>query len=150
ESDRDAVLAFRGTAAPDEWVTDAIARQIPYPYVQGMGRTHEGITELYASMRERILQTVMSLPPDKTLFVTGHSLGGALAAVAAPDLAARRGTSPVVYTFGAPRVGSPLFAWGYGRTVPDSYRLCNPSDAVTHLPTIHYRLPVSQQYSVYW
>lgn len=47
--------------------------------------------------------------PDAKLLITGHSLGGAAAVIAAVALHAIV-PDPVVYTFGAPRVGNGFFA----------------------------------------
>ncbi|TPP50779.1 Lipase (class 3) family protein [Leishmania donovani] len=71
------------------------------------------------------------------VYVTGHSLGGALASLCAytlrrmllliqypePDL--------VVYTFGQPRIGNFVFKQYYNRAVPCTFRVVNESDAVS-------------------
>lgn len=132
-SDTETILAFRGTIHTDEWVSDAIARQAAYPFAPGFGRTHAGMTDVYASMRSRISGALSGIPQDRPLYLTGHSLGGALAVLAAADLAAD-GRRPVVYTFGAPRTGDPRFACRYAQLVPESYRIANPHDLVTRLP----------------
>lgn len=64
------------------------------------------------------------------VLVTGHSLGGALAMLAAHDIAKAlealdRNTSVACYTFGAPRVGNYAFASEYGAAVPDSWSIIN-------------------------
>jgi len=133
ESERDAVLAFRGTIRTDEWVSDAMARQTACPFAPRMGWTHAGFTDIYESMRNKIAEALETIAPAKTLYIAGHSLGGALAVLAAADLAAG-GRRPVVYTFGAPRAGNPRFACRYDKLVPDSYRIANVHDIVTRLP----------------
>ncbi len=61
--------------------------------------------------------------PDGAL--AGHSLGGALATLAAYDLAAELGLSHVqCITFGAPRVGNSVFVADYNRHVPNTW--CDP------------------------
>ena len=52
------------------------------------------------------LQTTAAAYPSSKVVVVGHSLGGALAALAAADLK-KRGTPADLYTYGAPRVGGP-------------------------------------------
>ncbi|KIH55774.1 triacylglycerol lipase [Ancylostoma duodenale] len=53
---------------------------------------------------------------------TGHSLGGALATIAAAR-AVKQGLRPgngiLVYTFGAPRVGDTTFAVNFNRIIPN-------------------------------
>jgi alpha-beta hydrolase superfamily lysophospholipase len=63
---------------------------------------------------------------DEPLFLTGHSLGGALA-----TLAASRWPARACYTFGAPRVGDGAFA----RTLrAPLYRVVNGQDVVPRVP----------------
>ena len=63
--------------------------------------------------------------------VTGHSLGGAVATLAAFDIARKaqelgiRQEQVLCYTFGAPRTGSAAFAELYNQTVPDTWMLIN-------------------------
>ena len=67
---------------------------------------------------------------DKPLYVTGHSLGGAVATVAAKKLAHPGGIA-ACYSFGAPRVGDD--DWIAEIRTP-IYRLVNSADCVTMLP----------------
>ncbi|ETN79016.1 triacylglycerol lipase [Necator americanus] len=72
----------------------------------------------------------------KVLF-TGHSLGGALAALAAARTAKqgfRRGDQITIYTFGEPRVGDATFAANFDSMIKDSYRVVFRRDIVPHLP----------------
>ena len=60
----------------------------------------------------------------------GHSLGGALATLAAHSFATRAlelGAQPAVtcYTFGSPRAGNPAFAREYTQLVPDTWHVIN-------------------------
>ena len=65
---------------------------------------------------------------------SGHSLGGALATLAAYDIRkACPSLAPLdvrCYTFGAPRTGNHAFAWDYNATVPDTWGIVNDQDAV--------------------
>ena len=61
--------------------------------------------------------------------MTGHSLGGALATLAAMDI--RKACPDVAtldiscYTFGAPRTGNHAFAYEYNDLVPDTWGIIN-------------------------
>ena len=68
------------------------------------------------------------------LYVTGHSLGAALAVLSAPQLAAETSLVPTVYTFAGPRVGDPVFALAYADRVPVTWRVVNTNDIVPTLP----------------
>ena len=67
---------------------------------------------------------------DKPLFITGHSLGGALATIAAKKLSHEGGIA-ACYTFGSPRVGDEEWIADIKTPV---YRLVNAADCVTMLP----------------
>ena len=57
---------------------------------------------------------------------TGHSLGGALATLAAYDLQAEFAFRKLqVYTFGSPRTGNHAFAHDYERRVPHTWHVVN-------------------------
>lgn len=67
-------------------------------------------------------------------FVTGHSLGGALAVVTAFWIAETHGGVEGVYTFGMPRPGTNQFAAEYNRLIGQrTYRLVHGEDIV---PTV--------------
>ena len=61
----------------------------------------------------------------------GHSLGGALATLAAYDIrkqlikAGRSSVEVCCYTFGAPRTGNHAFARDYNAVVPDTWSIIN-------------------------
>lgn len=143
ESDDRIILAFRGTSSTTDWISDAIASQDKYKCVKDGGLTHKGFSDIYYSARPAILPKLKKLSASgKRLHITGHSLGGALATLSAPDMTAHtRFVHPVVYTFGAPRVGDPVYAAMYAGRVPDSFRVYNVLDAVPLLPPQVYKPP---------
>jgi triacylglycerol lipase len=142
EADDNIVIAFRGTSSPFDWMADMIARQQKYPFVRNAGWTHEGFTAIYRSARKQIFTILNRLPEHKKLYITGHSLGGALATLCAIDVAVHSHyPSPFVYTFGAPRTGDPAFAKAYHVIVRESHRVYNLYDIVTQVPTVLYKSP---------
>ena len=71
------------------------------------------------------------------IFVTGHSLGGALAVFAAVDLKKNfyPETSIILYTYGQPRVGNVDFSNFIFSQLDGSYvRVTHYDDLVTHVP----------------
>jgi triacylglycerol lipase len=133
-------VVFRGTVTISEWISDASLSQVDYTYVANGGKTETGFTKIYASIRAAIVQKVASLAGTgaySTLYVTGHSLGAALATLAAPALAAQTTLPrPIVYTFAGPRAGNPLFASRYDEAVATSWRVFNTNDEVPRLPNV--------------
>lgn len=150
ESDKAAILALRGSGSAFNWINDMIAYQVKFTPVKAGGQTHCGFTNTYMSARERIFELLDKLPADKPLFITGHSLGGALATLAALDIAANRGPDGlIVYTFASPRVGDPQFARTYNRLVPNTFRLHNEHDIVPRLPPLVYQSPTTKKNYLY-
>lgn len=122
-----AVLAFRGTEKDKrDIVTDLSARFYRTPH----GRSHEGFARAYESVRSEILDALTKLPESMPLFITGHSLGGALATAATQDIEAKHLIS-ACYTFGSPRVG--CAEWCDTVKAP-IYRIVNGADAVPLVP----------------
>eukprot|EP01133_Synstelium_polycarpum_P017291 gene17291-20630_t len=77
--------------------------------------------------------------PNNELVILGHSLGGALASLAALDIIYypdqwANFTQVSVYTYGSPRVGNDGFAELFNRTVVESYRVVSLEDTIPHLP----------------
>ncbi len=115
-----AVLVFRGTASLRDWLVNVRAVRRSW---QGPGRVHYGFRRALHRVWSR-LEPHLDDAPDA--FFTGHSLGGALATLAAalrPPLA--------TYTFGAPKVGDRTFAAALPNGV---HRVVNGRDLVPELP----------------
>lgn len=143
-SGSDVIVAIRGTENIAEWVMNFIFLTVPFPYVSA-GRTEQGFTYFYTtfhtgtdSSTPRVVDVLRGLTADgtvKTLRISGHSLGSALATLLAIDVAGNGVfTSPTVYTFASPRVGDKVFAGTYDSLVPVSWRIANINDVVTQLP----------------
>ena len=142
ESADEIIIAFRGTSSTTDWISDMIASQKKFKYIKDDVLSHRGFTDIYSSARNGIVNVLHRLSPEKTLYITGHSLGAALATLCAIDIAANTPyRSPHLYTFGSPRVGDPAFMKVFTQYVPDCHRIANPFDLVTHAPPSIYKLP---------
>ncbi|MBW8311757.1 MAG: lipase family protein [Rhizobium sp.] len=137
-SDAACILAFRGTEMTlEDWMTDADARQHEPPWEEaGEG---VGIHKGFHDALERVWDEVATRLTEarRPIWITGHSLGGALALLAASRLTRERPALPVagVYTFGQPRIGSN--AWT--KTLPIQlqqriFRYVNDNDIVPLVP----------------
>jgi triacylglycerol lipase len=146
ESSDEVVVAFRGTSSTSDWLSDALATQIEYPYAKNAGLTHRGFTQIYQTARDQIMTSLRGTDPRKRLFVTGHSLGGALAVLCAMDMSCNSAfRTPILYTYGAPRAGSPAFVSAFGDRPINVNRISNLYDAVTYLPPPTVKIPRSGQ-----
>lgn len=142
ESPKEIIIAFRGTISTTNWISNVKASQKKFKYIKEECLTHRGFTDIYSSARNEIISTINRLSPDKTITITGHSLGGALATLCAVDIAANTSyKSPNLFTFGSPRVGDPAFTKAFTQYVRNSYRIANPFDVVTYAPPTIYKLP---------
>jgi len=128
-----AVLAFRGTEVTKlkDITTDLKAG------MAGMieGRVHKGFRQAYQSVKDDIEKNVAKLD-GIPLYITGHSLGAALATLATQTLEqnhAFRDQIAACYTFGSPRVGNTEFDREYKSVV---YRVVNTTDIVTIVPLL--------------
>ena len=127
-----AVLAFRGTEllerAPTAGFGNDLLADFHVTLVECAGvEVHRGfLRELDKLWAEGVLPELQALSRDVPLWVTGHSMGGAMA-----TLAALRVACAGVVTFGEPRVGRQL-----DRALRSQchIRYINGSDPVTRLP----------------
>jgi hypothetical protein len=117
-----AVVVFRGTDGAVDWRRNSNTLLTDWPHG---GRAHAGfagaLDAVWAEL-ETALEAVVG-----PLLYAGHSLGGALAV-----LAAGRRPPLAVYTFGAPRVGDADFAESLTGTAV--YRVVNRRDAIARTP----------------
>lgn len=140
ESNDTIVVAFRGTDSQQDLDSDADIFQVRFPFVHSSGKTHRGVTCIYQSTRDVLIDEVQKLSSRKKLFITGHSLGGALATLFALDAAVNtKFKHPILYTLASFRVGSPDFAARFDMTVKNSFRIFN----------IHDPIPLSFVNSIY-
>jgi hypothetical protein len=121
------VVALCGVRDMDDWYTScsAVMRE------DVGGKVHRDFAEALDAVWRDVLRLVKSLrKKDQTLWVTGHSLGGALATLATARLV-DEGLKPVTVTFGQPRVGDSGFAKAYTAT---HHRFVNNNDVVPTMP----------------
>lgn len=135
-SSKHSIIAFRGTNRQVEVITDAIVLQKDYPISQ-YGKVHQGFLELYQSLAQQVQEAAKTLNPALPCYITGHSLGGALATLAALDLALqfpKLKSRIQLYTYASPRVGNPDFATQHSHLLPNCYRVVNLGDTVPLTP----------------
>ncbi|XVE74114.1 hypothetical protein DITRI_Ditri11bG0173100 [Diplodiscus trichospermus] len=152
---RDVVIAFRGTATGLEWLENLRAALTPLPNADSKPgpdgsepMVESGFLSLYTSgttdspslqemVREeisRLLQTYGDEPLSLT--ITGHSLGAALATLAAYDIKTtfKRAPMVTVMSFGGPRVGNRSFRFQLEKQGTKVLRIVNSDDLITKVP----------------
>uniref|UniRef100_A0A1I7UCX4 Lipase_3 domain-containing protein n=1 Tax=Caenorhabditis tropicalis TaxID=1561998 RepID=A0A1I7UCX4_9PELO len=75
--------------------------------------------------------------PTYEVWVTGHSLGGAMASLAASYIVSNKiatGDKVKLVTYGQPRTGNTAFAVAHDAQMAYSYRLTHNRDIVPHIP----------------
>lgn len=144
------VIAFRGTqeTSIQNWIEDLFWKQLDFEYPDcSGGKVHHGFFNAYNNtiVRSGILDGVSrakAIYGDLDIMVTGHSMGGAMAAFCGLDLALIYGSKKVqVTTFGMPRIGNAAFASYYSEVVPNTFRVTHEHDLVPHLPPYYQYFP---------
>lgn len=117
-TDKVVVVVFRGsetgdlTSAIKDWiVSDARIRMIDMPTLGKGVKVHVGFWKALDSVHTSVTREIARQGgfKGKSVFLTGHSLGGALATLCAMRLSKEGKSGMAVYTYGAPRVGNDKF-----------------------------------------
>lgn len=126
---RQIVVSFRGSDDWNDWKTNLKFLKIKSPFNRDV---HSGFQEAYDSIRKG-LESYLDQLAGWDLYMTGHSLGAALAAICAVQSGAK---FKEVVTFGQPRVfGSNCEVNLSNYNVA---RYVNKADIVCRIPTIGY------------
>ncbi len=105
----DAFLIFRGTTTANnkaDYLTDA---RIGITMSETALPVHIGFNHAFESMLPDIKRFIIDSGVTGYVHCIGHSLGGAVASLAADWVSKNRGNTVKLYSFGAPRVGTELF-----------------------------------------
>ena len=133
-SDEDVVvIAFRGTVADEisDWLANLDCLSVDTP----QGAIHQGFFNAYNSMKDQIMKVLGGRRP-KYLWITGHSLGGALAVVCAYDLVENEKIAlDGVITFGQPMVAHKQLAIYLDKLLLGHFaHFVNEADIVPRIP----------------
>ncbi|KAK1827862.1 putative lipase protein, partial [Podospora conica] len=133
------IVSFRGSVSVRNWIVDFIFLQVPCTLSLGC-LAHAGFLSAWKEISTPVLRSVAAARaahPSYKIIVTGHSLGAAVATLAAGHLRKDGKHADVdLYTFGSPRVGNYFLA----KTITDQpgreYRVTHAADPVPRLPPI--------------
>src|SRR5262245_21900042 len=153
-NDEHIVVAFRGTESPTtidglkDWLLTDAANLLIVPEgrlgtdlaAAGVGaKFHQGFVRAIGDIWEPLFEAVDAArkKSDRPIWLTGHSLGGALAFLGAWLFRRKFVNIHQVYTFGAPMIGNDLAIQALDREYPDKiFRCVNRPDPVPKLPTV--------------
>jgi len=132
------VLAFRGSKSVRNYLTDADFPSVPTDICPGC-TVDQGFYNSWLEARTgvlAVLKTTAAANPSYKVVIVGHSLGGAIAAIAAAELR-NAGTSSDLYTYGQPRIGG-LTVSNYitNQNLGGNFRVTHYDDPVPRLPPL--------------
>jgi hypothetical protein len=148
------VVAFRGTEAPcsieglKDWLLTDALNLLVVPEgrlgtdlaAAGVGaRFHQGFVNAIADIWDPVRTAVEAelKKKERPLWITGHSLGGALALFAAWLFARKMINVHQIYTYGAPMIGNVEASKAFDREFSGKiFRYVNTLDPIPQLPTM--------------
>lgn len=145
KGEADIYVYFKGSESTINWKSNLniLNEDVPADWGCSSGsvlRMHQGYARAFGSVAAKMLvaleNELATVTGSPRIVFCGHSLGGALATVAALCVACklpRLRPNIVVVTFGAPQVGDGNFVKHFNSVVPASLRVVNPMDPVPRL-----------------
>jgi V8-like Glu-specific endopeptidase len=127
------LVSFRGTESAADWISNlnVSTRTIP-----GIGPVHAGFLGQFQALQPE-LERLMRAWPSLPLLITGHSLGGGIAMVAAASWANSR-TVLALYTYGQPAAAKGNAASAINTILSSRYhRFVNDADIVPRVPPLY-------------
>ncbi|KAF8356075.1 hypothetical protein PRIPAC_97698 [Pristionchus pacificus] len=140
-------ISFRGSNNPAQMAVEIqeTAFQPKVDFVEG-GQVSKYFNDAFRSvwdggLEEEVSYLIMTYP-DYDLWITGHSLGGALASLATAEIISMDlfdKSRIFLYTFGQPRIGDQMYADVHDKLVKESYRVVHGRDLIVHAPAPVYK-----------
>ena len=142
------VVAFRGTEPTKlaDWVEDAkvLGKSTFGSETAGQpaGLVHRGFEEATQKVWSgpngisAELKQLVAENPKRSILVTGHSLGGAMATLATAEMFKEKLPLKGTYVFGCPLVGDKSFGTWFEKNIPGYYPHQKQNDVVTRVPRI--------------
>lgn len=130
------MISFRGSRSVRNWLTNVQFPVIPTT-ICATCNASLGFWSSWLEAQTSVLQAVQKARaqyPNFKVVATGHSLGGALAALATGVLRAQ-GITVDMYTYGAPKIGlESLSQYLSATNLGQNYRVTHKADPVPKLP----------------
>lgn len=132
------ILSIRGTDDIIDMLED-LEFSLSDFYINGerYGRADAGFESVYERYLPMFEEYISGIPRDATLYITGHSLGAAIATMLAMK-AAKTIPNTCLYVFAPPKVGDNKFVESLEQLVPSYWAVINQPDIVPTLPLSLY------------
>lgn len=162
-SENEIYVVIRGTQTKPEWYNNLsfTPGEESFLNLEILGKVHRGFQNIYTKenrgkrkdsaddldpIQKVIEDTLGKCKPESEVFVAGHSLGAALATLAAAHVnyLSHFSQPPTLYTFASPRVGNKQFSQYVENQLKASYRVINSEDIIAAIPLASPRL-ISEQ-----
>ena len=128
-----AFMALRGTQTVAHWVRNFTVATSKHEW----GRVHLGFHDGVYQVESAIGDFIVAASKAQYVWITGHSLGGAMAVIAAARVK-MSGIRASVCTFGQPKMGLSDFAERFAIELPGRYaRFVNQNDVVPRIPPVY-------------
>jgi hypothetical protein len=140
DNDEYLFIIFKGTSTLEDVITDLQFFQKDDSY-NIPGEIHSGFYDVLKDRFQEFIDIITrAIHENKSIIISGHSLGGALATVLFSYIQANYYhfiENIKLYTFGCPRVGDKPFA-NFISSSNKAERIVNKGDIVTMIPIIDY------------
>lgn len=154
----DIFIAWRGTRTDYEWSRNLYFNQVKCSFLNHGEKVHQGFQDIYIqggnelgdSPRKVVndyLDSINTTIPEYNLWITGHSLGGALAVLNICDIVVNTPRKNAkMYNFAGPKVGDKNFVTTFEKYIGTnccntnalsnccSWRIVNTNDVIPKLP----------------
>ncbi|KAL8861065.1 MAG: hypothetical protein Q9178_002578 [Gyalolechia marmorata] len=133
------VLAIRGSISKQNWQADWNMLRGSTDFCDDC-RIHRGFRNSWQEIRDAVMENMkraVERHPGYRIVVTGHSLGGAVATIAAAELRRidqRFAGTTELYSFGSPRIANKKAARWFSDQARWSWRITSENDVVPRLP----------------
>ncbi|XP_060581946.1 lipase ZK262.3-like [Ruditapes philippinarum] len=137
------ILAYRGTTSPKQLIEEFTTVLGKFKVSTKVGGK---IQVYFSNANDQIypcakasLKDLVNKYPSYRVIITGHSLGGAVASIAAAQLVfdnVINNKTTTLYTFGMPRPGDRKYAMNHDKYLSKSWRIVHYRDIVAMLPTM--------------
>lgn len=131
------IVSFRGSTTVDAWITNFDFDTTNTDICSGC-TAHHGFWNSWVDARDRVTPAVKQASttyPSYKIAVVGHSLGGAIASLAAASLR-NSGLTVALYNFGSPRIGGSKISSYISNQPGGNFRVTHWNDPVPKVPLL--------------